>query len=97
MENKKRVTGQLANDGFNIYLYPKARQQSMSEQLYFFKLNKEIARTKLSALLNDDDSYKQYLFENFSKGEEKLEFNNIINKINENIELLSTEELWSFV
>lgn len=55
----------------------------MSEQLYFFKFNKEIARTKLSALINKEDSfsYNQYLFENFSKGEEKLQFNNIINKI----------------
>ncbi|MCS3794717.1 hypothetical protein [Niastella sp. OAS944] len=69
----------------------------MSEQLYFFKFNKEIARTKLSTLLNKDDSfsYKQYLFENFSKGEEYVQFNNVINKIDENIELLSTEELWS--
>lgn len=69
----------------------------MSEQLYFFKFNKEIARTKLSTLINKDDSfsYKQYLIENFSKGEENVEFNNIINKIDENIELLSTEELWS--
>lgn len=69
----------------------------MSEQLYFFKFNKEIARTKLSTLINKEDSfsYKQYLFENFSKGEENMQFDNIINKIDENIELLSTEELWS--
>jgi hypothetical protein len=69
----------------------------MSEQLYFFKFNKEIARTKLSTLINKDDSfsYKQYLFENFSKGEDNLQVNNIINKIDENIELLSTGELWS--
>lgn len=68
----------------------------MSEQLYFFKFNKEIARTKLSALINEDDSssYKQYLFENF-KDEEKVQFNNIINKIDENVELLSIDELWS--
>ncbi|MBO9205278.1 MULTISPECIES: hypothetical protein [Niastella] len=69
----------------------------MSEQLYFFKFNKEIARTKLSTLIKEEDnfSYKQYLIENNSKYEKDLQFDNIINKIEENIELLSTEELWS--
>ncbi|OQP45258.1 hypothetical protein A4H97_32590 [Niastella yeongjuensis] len=68
----------------------------MSEQLYFFKFDKEIARNKLSALINEDDSfsYKQYLSEN-PESEEKIQFNNVTNKIEENIELLSTEELWS--
>jgi hypothetical protein len=67
----------------------------MSEQLYFFKFNKEIARTKLSTLIKGDDSYKQYLIENVNRYEEELEVNNIINKIEENVELLSVDELWS--
>jgi len=70
----------------------------MSEQLYFFKFNKEIARTKLFILISREDdsfSYKQYLLENQGKFEENLRYDNIINKIGENIELLSTEQLWS--
>ncbi|SHN41248.1 hypothetical protein [Chitinophaga sp. CF418] len=70
----------------------------MSEQLYFFKFNKEIARTKLFILISKEDdsfSYKQYLLENQDKFEENLRYDNIISKIGENIELLSTEQLWS--
>ncbi|MCF6404480.1 hypothetical protein L3C95_16405 [Chitinophaga filiformis] len=69
----------------------------MSEQLYFFKFNKEIARTKLSTLVKQEDkfSYKQYLFENQSNFKKNLQFDNITNKIDGKIELLSTDELWS--
>lgn len=69
----------------------------MSEQLYFFKFDKEIASNKLSTLIKEDAnfSYKQYLSENHSNNKKNLQFNTIVSKIDNNIELLSTEELWS--
>jgi len=69
----------------------------MSEQLYFFKFDKEIASNKLSTLIKEDVnfSYKQYLSENHSNNKKNLQFNTIVSKIDNNIELLSTEELWS--
>lgn len=72
----------------------------MSEELYFVKFNKEVARAELPELINnvnDPFPYHTYLLENQSNYEERLELEIITIKIKENIELLTVDELWTLV
>jgi len=67
---------------------------TMAEELYFFKLDAEKARSELIKQLEIDDqfSYQKYI-NNYS--DENLSFDEVTKKIKENIELLSIEEFWS--
>lgn len=66
----------------------------MAEELYFFKLNSEKARTELIKQLKIDDhfSYQKYINK---YSDEELSFKEVIKKIEENIELLLFDEFWS--
>ncbi|WP_342644694.1 hypothetical protein [Mucilaginibacter sp. CSA2-8R] len=68
----------------------------MAEELYFFRFDKEAARANLPALLTAAADYRQQIAElPTSRYDEPVIFENILLKIDENVELLSIEEMWS--
>ncbi len=69
----------------------------MSEELYFFRFNKDISRIRLSSLLRQEGgfSYKQFLADHNSSFGDEVQFDNITRRIDENIEQITEEELGS--
>lgn len=68
----------------------------MAEELYFFKFNKDIAKVKLPPLLKEESefSYRQHITANKARyGAATLEI--LLDKIENDIELLTIDELWS--
>lgn len=66
----------------------------MAEELYFYKLNSEKAKTELIQQLKVDDEFSYQKYSN-KYADEELNFEEVIRKIEENIELLSIDEFWS--
>ncbi|MBS7255138.1 hypothetical protein [Flavobacterium branchiicola] len=66
----------------------------MAEELYFLKLNPNVAKIKLVHFLNvkDEFSYREYINKHSNKS---LIFDDILKKIEVNIELLSRDEFMS--
>lgn len=66
----------------------------MAEELYFFKLNSIKAKSELIKILkiSDNFTYSDYLLR---YTEDKLNYQEIVSKVNESIELLSSDEFWS--
>ncbi len=66
----------------------------MAEELYFIKLNVDKARTELVREFNSNSkfTYRDYLIK-FT--EEKLNYEKVVSKIEDNIEHLSLNEFWS--
>lgn len=66
----------------------------MAEELYFLKLNTDVAKTKLIHFLNTEDefSYREYINKHSDKS---LIFDYILKKIEVNIESLSRDEFMS--
>lgn len=68
----------------------------MAEELYFFRFDKEAARANLPALLTAAADYQQQIAKlPASRYDEPVLFENVLLKIEENVELLSIEEMWS--
>ncbi len=68
----------------------------MAEELYFFRFDKEAARANLPALLTAATDYQQQIAKlPASRYDEPVVFENVLLKIDENVELLSIEEMWS--
>ena len=68
--------------------------KKVAEELYFFKIDPIKARSELfnKLKIKDNFTYSEYLERN---SEKKLNYIEIISRVNESIELLSRDEFWS--
>jgi len=67
----------------------------MGEELYFFKLNRELAATHLRARLTQDGEHSYCNFLLSSCNEEGVQWEIVLEKAQENIDQISLDELWT--